>query len=127
MRWAGLGVPTIYSLSWELGPAILENGTLKGLTSTSTTTSNPTPTIDTELEFYNLHPSTNMSFRTRSNDVNLNGLSNGDRVYEILRDMRYKQRWSLKEFMHALVTAESSVLGALTLATRVKKLAKVIY
>ena len=54
-------------------------------------------------------------------------MKKGDRVYHVLKDLRDKHRWSLKDFILHLVTEESTIKGSHTCAMHTKNLSSAIY
>lgn len=67
------------------------------------------------------------SSKPKSSKNYVSRMRDGDRVYYILKDMRDKHRWGLKEFILALVTETSSLPGTHTPRTHTKKLSSAIY
>ena len=57
----------------------------------------------------------------------ISGMKKGDRVYHVLKDLRDKHRWSLKDFILHLVTEESTIKGSHTCAMHTKNLSSAIY
>lgn len=57
----------------------------------------------------------------------INGMKKGNRVYQVLKDLRDKHRWSLKDFILHLVTEESTIKGSHTCAMHTKNLSSAIY
>jgi hypothetical protein len=57
----------------------------------------------------------------------ISGIKKGDRVYHVLKDLRDRHRWSLKDFILHLVTEESTIKGSHTCAMHTKNLSSAIY
>jgi len=57
----------------------------------------------------------------------ISGMKKGDRVYHVLKYLRDKHRWSLKDFILHLVTEESTIKGSHTCAMHTKNLSSAIY